>query len=124
LSTWLEPIRSSVIAPLITKAALDHMTDIGSSSPAPLVNNLLYECGDGLLFDVEKEMCDWEDTVECTFSVEVRDNESDEETGAGTNATSTTSTKSNATTAWELDMGTNIISTASTESAEQTAPTQ
>jgi len=37
-------------------------------SPA---NFILYSCADGLLFDVEKGICDWERNVDCSFLVPV-----------------------------------------------------
>ena len=36
-------------------------------------SNILYECGVGLLFDVDRGFCNWEGDVDCTFLVVVKE---------------------------------------------------
>eukprot|EP00970_Alexandrium_tamarense_P012740 scaffold3067_cov259-Alexandrium_tamarense.AAC.3 len=43
------------------------------SYTSSVTSAILYECGEGLLFSVDKGICDWEESVDCSFLVEMID---------------------------------------------------
>src|SRR6056300_159694 len=48
-------------------------------SDGAVADSLLYSCDDGLLFDVQKERCDWETNVDCDAPYDPYPNNDDDE---------------------------------------------